>query len=307
MEFVLPTCEKITEMFVLILAGVVSCKTGLLDEAMSKKLSNLLLMVVCPCLIINSYQIEYRPELFTGLVLCLFFSAVSFGLDVLISRAVIRPSSGPDAAIERMGIIYSNCAFIGIPLVEGVLGKEGVFYVTAYLTVFNTLVWTHGVALMRGKGTFRESLRHLNTPTIYAIGLGLLLFFGQVRLPAVLAGPVASLSALNTPVAMLIAGVNLAGSDILGSLRKPRLYYIGLIKLIVIPLVTLTMLILLRADRTAAFVVFICAACPTGAMTTLFALKYNRNARYASEAFCSTTVFSLITMPALTALAGLVL
>lgn len=307
MEFVLPTCEKITEMFVLILAGVVSCKAGLLDEAMSKKLSNLLLMVVCPCLIINSYQIEYRPELFTGLVLCLFFSAVSFGLDVLISRAVIRPSSGTDAAIERMGIIYSNCAFIGIPLVEGVLGKEGVFYVTAYLTVFNTLVWTHGVALMRGKGTFRESLRHLNTPTIYAIGLGLLLFFGQVRLPAVLAGPVASLSALNTPVAMLIAGVNLAGSDILGSLRKPRLYYIGLIKLIVIPLVTLAMLILLRADRTAAFVVFICAACPTGAMTTLFALKYNRNARYASEAFCSTTVFSLITMPALTALAGLVL
>ena len=48
-------------------------------------------------------------------------------------------------------------------------------------------------------------------------------------------------------------------------------------------------------------------ACPTGAMTTLFALKYNRNARYASEAFCSTTIFSLVTMPVLTLLAGAVL
>lgn len=274
MELVVPTCEKIGEMFILILAGILSCKAGLLDEAMSKKLSNLLLMVVCPCLIINSYQIDYRPELFTGLVLCLLFSGISFALDVLVAHVVIRPDSGRDEAIERMGIIYSNCAFIGIPLVEGVLGKEGVFYVTAYLTVFN---------------------------------MGLLLFFSQIRLPALLAGPVASLSALNTPLAMLIAGVNLAESDIWGSMRNPRIYWIGFVKLIIIPLVTLAMLILLRADRTAAFVVFICAACPTGAMTTLFALKYNRNARYASEAFCSTTIFSLITMPILTLLAGVVL
>ena len=170
MELVLPTCEKIGEMFILILAGIVSCKAGLLDEDMSKKLSNLLLMVVCPCLIINSYQIDYRPELFTGLVLCLLFSGISFALDVLVAHVVIRPDSGRDEAIERMGIIYSNCAFIGIPLVEGVLGKEGVFYVTAYLTVFNTLVWTHGVSLMRGKGTLRESLgpvsyTHLTLPT----------------------------------------------------------------------------------------------------------------------------------------------
>lgn len=114
-------------------------------------------------------------------MLCLLFSGISFALDVLVAHVVIRPDSGRDEAIERMGIIYSNCAFIGIPLVEGVLGKEGVFYVTAYLTVFNTLVWTHGVSLMRGKGTLRESLGHLNTPTIYAIGLGLLLFFSQIR------------------------------------------------------------------------------------------------------------------------------
>ena len=98
MELVVPTCEKIGEMFILILAGILSCKAGLLDEAMSKKLSNLLLMVVCPCLIINSYQIDYRPELFTGLVLCLLFSGISFALDVLVAHVVIRPDSGRDGS-----------------------------------------------------------------------------------------------------------------------------------------------------------------------------------------------------------------
>ena len=150
-----------------------------------------------------------------------------------------------------------------------------------------------------------------NNALLFFIGLGLLLFFSQIRLPALLAGPVASLSALNTPLAMLIAGVNLAGSDIWGSMKNPRIYWIGFVKLIIIPLVTLAMLILLLFNFLAmpwmALVGFICAACPTGAMTTLFALKYNRNARYASEAFCSTTIFSLVTMPVLTLLAGAVL
>ena len=103
MELVLPTCEKIGEMFILILAGIVSCKAGLLDEDMSKKLSNLLLMVVCPCLIINSYQIDYRPELFIGLVLCLLFSGISFALDVLVAHVVIRPDSGRDEAHRTHG------------------------------------------------------------------------------------------------------------------------------------------------------------------------------------------------------------
>lgn len=307
MELVISTCVKIAEMFILLLMGVMSYKGGLLDEGTGKKLSNFLLMAVSPCLIIHSYQIEYRPELLRGLMLCLLFSAISLALDVVIAQAAIRPGSGPDAAIDRMGIIYSNCGFIGIPLIQGVLGKEGVFYVTAYLTMFNILIWTHGVSLMQKGSSLRENLKNLNTPTIYAIILGLLLFFLQIRIPDILLNPIASIGSMNTPLAMLIAGVSLAQSNLLQSLKSRRTYFISLMKLIVIPLATLLMLVLLNAERNTAFVVFICAACPTGAMTTMFALKYNRNARYASETFCTTTFFSIITMPVLTFLAGILL
>ncbi len=307
MVLVISTCVKIAEMFILLLMGVMSYKGGLIDEGSSKKLSNFLLMVVCPCLIIHSYQIEYRPELLRGLMLCLLFSAISLALDVVIAQAAIRPGSGPDTAIDRMGVIYSNCGFIGIPLIEGVLGKEGVFYVTAYLTMFNILIWTHGVSLMQKGSSIRENLKNLNTPTIYAIILGLLLFFLQIRIPDILLNPIASIGGMNTPLAMLVAGVSLAQSKLLQSLKSRRTYFISLMKLIVIPLATLLMLVLLKAERNTAYVVFICAACPTGAMTTMFALKYNRDARYASEMFCTTTFFSMITMPVLTFLAGILL
>ncbi|WP_124067231.1 AEC family transporter [Clostridium sp. E02] len=307
MDLVISTCGKIAEMFILILLGVMSFKCRLIDESTSKKLSNFLLMLVAPCLIINSYQIEYRPELIQGLFLCLVFSFISFALDVAIAQLVIRPKSGPNLAIDRMGIIYSNCAFIGIPLVEGVLGKEGVFYVSAYLTVFNILIWTHGVSLMVKGVSMKENLKNLNTPTIYAIFLGLLLFFLQFKIPSILLNPIASVGSMNTPLAMLIAGVNLAQSDFLRSFKSPRTYLMSFIKLIVIPMATLLMLMILRAERNTAFVVFICAACPTGAMTTMFALRYHKDARYASEMFCTTTFFSMITIPVLTFLAGILL
>ena len=307
MELVISTCGKIAEMFILILLGVLSFKSKLIDESTSKKLSNFLLMLVSPCLILNSYQIEYRPELIQRLFLCLVFSFLSFALNILIVQMVIRPKSGPNIAIDRMGIIYSNCAFIGIPLVEGVLGKEGVFYVSAYLTVLNILIWTHGVSLMVKGGSIKENLKNLNTPTIYAIIIGLLLFFLQFKIPSILLNSIASLGSMNTPLAMLIAGVNLAQSDLLRSFKSPRTYLISFIKLIVIPMATLLMLLIMGAERNIAFVVFICTACPTGTITTMLALRYNKDARYASEMFCTTTFFSMITIPVLTFLAGILL
>ena len=38
--------EKIIEMFIIMLAGVIACRTGLIDEKTTKKMSNLLLMQV---------------------------------------------------------------------------------------------------------------------------------------------------------------------------------------------------------------------------------------------------------------------
>ena len=57
--------------------------------------------------------------------------------------------------VEKIALIYSNSGFIGLPLINGVIGQEGVFYMTAYLTVFNLLLWTHGVIVMGGAGDLK--------------------------------------------------------------------------------------------------------------------------------------------------------
>lgn len=70
--------EKILEMFILMLVGVIVYKAKVVDETISKNLSNLLLMVVTPLLILKTYQTDFNMELFQGLLITLAASAVTF-------------------------------------------------------------------------------------------------------------------------------------------------------------------------------------------------------------------------------------
>lgn len=56
--------EKIIEMFLILLGGVIVYKAGLIDDKTVPKLSNLLLMFISPLLIFQSYQMEFEMRLF---------------------------------------------------------------------------------------------------------------------------------------------------------------------------------------------------------------------------------------------------
>ena len=70
--------EKILEMFILMLVGVIVYKAKVVDETISKNLSNLLLMVVTPLLILKTYQTDFNMELFQGLLITLAASQSHF-------------------------------------------------------------------------------------------------------------------------------------------------------------------------------------------------------------------------------------
>lgn len=112
------------------------------------------------------------------------FSAVS---DILCSDYLAHLCSykkkTPDLAVERVSSIYSNCAFMCIPLINGIYGSEGVLYLTAYLTFFNVLIWTHGLMTMKGERDFSSLVKALISPSVIAVVVGLICYLTNVRLP----------------------------------------------------------------------------------------------------------------------------
>ena len=296
--------SKIFEMLVIFICGFIVYKVHLIDAPAVSKLSNLLLMFISPLLIFESYQIDFDKTLLQGLLWSLLGSAICFAAVIFLSEFIFPQKDG-HSSIEKMATVYSNCGFIGIPLADGVLGAEGVFYATAFNAMFNLMLWTHGVLIMNracGRSSRLinpENLKNLITPPIIAIFLGILCFVFQLRLPSLINEPLDIIGDMNTPIAMMVAGANLAQSEFLKSLRNLRIYFVCAVKLLLFPLISLLILWALPLSFNVAFTLFLCISCPTGAVSIMFADRYDQDAPYASEIFVISTVLCVITIPLL--------
>ncbi|MCR4645513.1 MAG: AEC family transporter [Oscillospiraceae bacterium] len=284
-------------MLMLILVGAGCFKLKLLTKQTVTELSGLVLKVVNPIVILMAYQRENKPELVHNLGWTFLLTVIAYLVACAVAYLGIRDKEGRETVIERFSSIYSNCGFMGIPLVMAMFGYEGVFYLTAFLTGFNALVWSHGVMMMSGERSLRSLVKVLTSPAIIAIVVGMILFFFNITLPSLLSETFEMVGNLNTPLAMIVAGATIAQTDLIKVLRKPRVFYVAALKLLVIPLLCIVIFRFLPLDQTVEMTVLAASAAPSAAICTMMSLTYDRNAAYASEIFGMTTLLSVATMP----------
>lgn len=295
--------KQIVIMFIILAVGMLCYKVKFITKEGSKQLSTVALQVVNPVLIFMSYQKEYNSRLLKGLLWAFLLSAISFAVTILLSYLLIGKNN-PDKAVERFAVVYSNCGFIGIPLVNGIYGSDGVLYLTAYITLFNLLVWTHGYMMMKGERDFSSLVKALRSPSVIAVFVGLIFYVANIRLPEVPAQAFQYIADMNTPVAMLVAGATCAQTNLLKALKNLRIYIVSIFRLLVVPLVSFGICFLLGAPKSVLMTVTIASACPVAATGTMFAIQMDRNPQKCSELFAVTTLLSALTLPALTSLLG---
>ncbi len=288
--------NQVIIMALLILTGIICYKLNIINKESTKSLSSLVLMVVNPIVILVSYQVEFDKRLLNGILWSLGLSVVAIVAAIIISVILIR-NKGEKSVLERFAAIYSNCGFMGIPLVRGIYGSEGVLYITTFMAVFNIFVWTHGVYMMEGKVSRKMVLEAVKTPAIVATVLGFALFILRIHIPGLLLTTLEYLDSMNTPLAMIAAGATIVQTNIVKALKKPGLYYVSLIKLIIVPAVVIGMLSFLPVDNVVIGTVILASACPAAATGTLFAIRYKKDSFYAAELFAVTTLLSIITLP----------
>ncbi len=303
MSLVLISGKQIICILVVMIAGFIAAKAGMLDRDTNKKLSDVLLNIVNPVVMLLSYQRAYEVRLANNLMVTFF---ITFGILFLSGAAAYLLFRGkkdenglldPRTRVERFGAMYSNAGFLGIPLVNGVFGSEGVFYVTAFVTAFNIVVWTHGVICMSGRFS-REALRRgLLSPSLIAIILGVVCFFAGIELPEIVTLPLGYIYQLNTGLAMLVAGSSLAFCDLSALRSSKRVFFVCAAKLILFPALTGLLLRALPIDPIVRGVALIASACPSAAMTFMFAYRYGGDDRYASLIFALTTICCAATIP----------
>jgi len=299
METALISFNQIVTMIIIMMIGLLCAKTKLIDEETSKKLSAFLLWVVSPLVIFTSYQRPFEAELLKGLFIALGLAVLSFAISILVAHTLYFKKDGKIETIEKYACIYTNSGFIGIPLVQGVFGSEGVFYLTAFLTTSNLLMWTHGVTIMSGIKDRSLLKKAFLAPAFIGTITGFITFLLRIEVPGILLRPMETVGGTNTALAMIIAGVTISKADIGQIVKKVRIYKVCLIRLLVIPLIVVGVFSFFDFPQTVVGTIAIAASCPVAANVILFSYRYDKDSLYASELFVASTIFSLVTMPIL--------
>lgn len=284
-------------MFIIVFIGAICYKSGLITDDGKKQLSTLVMYIVNPLLIFLAYQTDFKADLLKGLLWTAVMAAITFVAFILLSHFLLKDKEKRDVAIERFSVVYSNCGFMGTPLILGVFGSEGVVLQNGFITVFNLFVWSHGLMTVKGTSDRKSILKAFRTPAVIAVFLGLICFFLQIRIPLIPFTALNHVAEMTTPLAMLVAGASIAGSSIIKSLRNPRIYIVTLLKLIIFPLIGLLLIMFLPAPETAKLITLIEISCPTATIGMMFSITYGRNSEYCSQIFAVTTLLSMVTLP----------
>lgn len=298
MDLAIIAAKQVLEMFLMILAGFICFKTGVIKEEGKKALSDLLLYLVVPAMIVNSYLVEHDSSMTGNLVRMLIYSILMVGTGLVITYAVLFSKKNKDRGIMRFACGFSNAAYMGFPLIQALFGSEGLLYASAFVTVYNILLWTAGYGIVSKKVRAKEVLRTIFTnPVLISVVAGLLIYLCQIPVPDIIKQPVSLVGNMNTPLSMFITGMIIAGSDVKGLVYNKNIWYIILVRQLVIPAVCFGVFSLFHVTGMAAQVVLLLEACPSAAITSVFAVQFGYDENLAAGAVVITTFFSILTLP----------
>lgn len=293
---------SVVTLFLMMAVGFFFAKKGMLSEQTLSQTSRILLYVVTPAIIVNCFLVERTPELDRQLLTAAAALIGTYALYMLLSMLLFRRRDPDERGVLRFASIYGNKGFMGLPLILSVLGNDAAMVAALALAVFNIVSWTHGVVIIGGRQYLSPKKVFLN-PAVLGFAAALVLFLTGWRLPGPVESAVDYLSSLNTPLAMVIIGAQMAGTDLAAVFRMKKLYFAAAIKLIGLPLLTMAVLLPFHLDGTVFAALVILSGCPTAGATSLFCQNMGKDTGLAARLVTLSTLLCIITLPLVAAAA----
>jgi malonate transporter len=256
-------------------------------------LGRLVYLVLAPCLLFTVVSKADLGVLFSEpLLVSTAAACVCFALYPLIIRGEGREGRGEaggdrgregrDRGTRIVGALaggYTNANYIGLPIATYVLHDAALVVpiVILQVLVITPVALTLLEIVTVGHASVRSVLATpLKNPLIAAVILGALVAVTGVRLPTVVADPIATVGEAAVPVVLLVFGLSLHGQRMLapGSDRVATIVAVAM-KTAVMPAVALGLATALRLPRDATYSVTVLAGLPTAQNVFLYAQRFS--------------------------------
>jgi len=302
--------NQIVLMFCLMLVGVLINKLEFMHSQTSSDLTNVLLYIVSPCLIINAFEQPYSGSRIKQFLLAIAGVFLLYIVEIIVAKLVFgRMKNQNLRRIAQYGSIYSNAGFMGIPLISALFGSEGVFFAVVSLAAFNIFSWTQGVSLFNdeknGSAEKTDWRQVLLNPNIIAIFLGILIFIFSVKMPSIPNQVIKYVGSINTPLSMIVIGNSLANIKFSRDMLNKEIGLTILLRNLLFPIIGIVLLKLLGVTGIAFYTTIVMAACPVAGLVVLFTLQADGDTAPAISLMSLSTILSLITIPVVFALGSL--
>ena len=316
--------------FALVLCGYLAAQRRFIPESAIPGLNGFVLFFALPCLLFRFGSSMPFAQLIDPALIGVYLASALLMVFFTIAATLRRDDNGPgvglrDAAFGALVAAFPNTGFMGVPLLVAMLGERAAGPIIG--TVLIDLIFTSTLCLAVAQHQARSpeeseaspetapgfaasavrSLRSAMTnPLPWAIALGALLAASGQQLPAPVAQVVKMLGDSATPVALFTIGTVLWRAGQHSHAKTPLRHYlpVALFKLLIHPMLVLSMGLLLRALGVAVpsfglLVMVLGAALPSASNVSLLAERYGAdNGRVARIIMASTVLafgtFSLL-------------
>lgn len=296
--------QQTITMLVLMAVGLGLTRTGMFDEAFTKRLGNFLLTVIVPCITIRGFLDPPEGAELSTMLGSLGISAVVMGIAGVVGFAIY----GRKRNLDAFAVSFSNAGFFGIPLVTSLYGDAAMFYMAGLLAVFNAEMFTYGQWLLTGDPTTMKPRSIITNPVVIAAVAGCLVFALHVPVPPMVEGALDALANCNTALAMLILGSYLAKLSPRDFVSDPRSYLVMAVRLLLVPAVTILVFRLVGWSLDPLPASILIGGCaPVGANIAILAQQHDMDYEHAIKLVCISTILSCVTLPLMFQLATMML
>lgn len=287
--------NQLISLFLMMFIGYAVARAGIMTPEFRARLSSFNLNTAAPCIILSS--VLQSSSSASAMVGALGVAVLYFVLMIVFAALVVRVIRTPreQRGWDQLMLIFTNVGFMGIPVVQSIYGPDGVAMLSMFILMFNIFFFSYGVVLISSGAKF--NFRALCNACIFAALLGFLFGMTGWHLPGPVESTLATVGAMNTPLAMMIIGASLAHSDVRAALTNRRLYRVGFLSMLVMPMLIFLSLRFLPIDPMLIGVATVCAAMPIGGNCAMIADVYAPGDLTASHAVIVTTLACGATLP----------
>ena len=269
---------QLIQLFILIGIGYLLGKTSLFRGMFVQQLTNLVLNLTMPCMILSSVMnsIDAPALPLKDIIIAMFILVIILPVAAFLMIRRIKTNQG----LYLIMIMYPNVGFIGFPLMQSIFGSEAILATAIINMGFNLSLFTLGiVAINYGENKLTSfDLKKIFSPGVISSILAVLIY---------------------TPLAMLVIGATLSVYHLKDIFSDYTVYLFTLLIDLIIPILFYPVILLFIKDSMIRGITLIILAMPVANGAVLFARSNGQDEFLAAKTVFISTMLAIFTIPSL--------